>query len=95
MGIIDRKWIKFVCQTCGTGEVFSLSDKGSGWGGSHWATPDSLKQFHADWEGGGSKEPKPVGIRCNCGSEAIQVESQYGWRCPEEYEAFLSGANSS
>ena len=83
MGVIDELWFKIACPVCDTTEILKVLDRGSSWGGSHWATPKSAGSFMISVRGGGAEVPTITAARCSaCGSDAT-IESSYSGFSPE------------
>lgn len=78
MGTIDRTIHTLTCEKCDITESASVSDKGSGWGGSNWQSGPSFSKFQTNWEGEGKVEPKLIKAKCNqCGEPPIS-RSRFG-----------------
>lgn len=85
MGTIDKLWVKVSCESCGVSETNSVSDKGSGWGGSHWGSLGGFVNFSVNSSGSGKTEPSVGSATCNsCGSQA-KVKEAYGFGKPEGF----------
>lgn len=77
MGVIDKATYTLTCPECGEAESASVTDKGSGWGGSYWGESAHFMKFETTWTGGQKIEPTLQSAICKkCGATA-ENESKY------------------
>lgn len=82
MGTIDKLWVKLTCDKCGVSEVATASDKGSGWGGSHWNDLGGFVKFDAVITGGGNTDPDVTSAKCKSCGHVAKIDEEYGFGRP-------------
>ncbi|WP_255876095.1 hypothetical protein, partial [Microbulbifer elongatus] len=82
MGTRDRLWVKVSCESCKVFETTSVSDKGSGWGGSYWGNLSGFTSFTVKSTGSGKTEPTVESAICNNCNTQAKVEEAYGFGKP-------------
>tara|TARA_R110002167_G_scaffold221504_1_gene426264 strand:+ start:735 stop:965 length:231 start_codon:yes stop_codon:yes gene_type:complete len=74
MGIIDTNRFRIGCPNCGSEEVLSVHEKGSGYDAPYWQDPPDSEKFHVRWADEGVHGPIVTAASCRACSAVADVQ---------------------